>query len=221
MARINPQDFVGTRARFQRLRDAKVFSGWIENFHGQKLDVSCSTQFAVELGDEFRLEGFGHHIAITFNAKLENIANYDILAKGGLSVIEGTNGRIIEATKTTLNLVITSPVKFTASPEAVRIAVQDYPTRIQVGSQDLTGNLADIGPNGIGVKLSTKIEPSVPVVLTIQTPYGPVRTQGVTKYCRIDPDRAELFRVGIMFTDLGRLERPRWDRFLNQTRAAS
>ena len=64
MSRINTRDFVGTRARFQRLRDARLFNGWIENFFGSKVEVTTSTEFPVEIGDEFRFEGFGHHLSL-------------------------------------------------------------------------------------------------------------------------------------------------------------
>ncbi|MFX8731524.1 hypothetical protein ABTM48_20090, partial [Acinetobacter baumannii] len=64
MAKINPRDFIGTRCRLQRLRDAKVLNGWIEDFLSSSVDVATASELNLRVGEEFRFEGFGHHISV-------------------------------------------------------------------------------------------------------------------------------------------------------------
>ncbi|MCU0315241.1 MAG: PilZ domain-containing protein [Fimbriimonadaceae bacterium] len=216
MARINPRDFVGTRARFQRLRDAKIFNGWIENFFGSKLDVVTTTETPVLVGDEFRFEGFGHHISVVFQAKLEGVGTFDMASGGILTAIEGSNAKMIDASRVTLNLAVTSPIRYAASSESVRMMVNDIFSRILVHGSEIEGFTVDVAPNGAGLVTSGKVEPGETVIVIIDTNLGPVKAQAIVRYCRPDKERSGYYRVGLMFVDMGRIERPRWERFLRE-----
>lgn len=216
MSRINTRDFVGTRARFQRLRDARLFNGWIENFFGNKVEVTTSTEFPVEIGDEFRFEGFGHHISVVFNAKLEAVHQVDLGDLSALQAIEGSNARILEARTSTLSLVVTNQARYAASSETVRVKVQDLYTKVnwQMFAED--GFVTDVSPMGVGLLLREKISVGEPVDVQIQTNLGLVKATGSVRHCRPERDRPGYNRLGVMFTDLGRLERPKWERFLKE-----
>lgn len=217
MARINARDFVGTRCRLQRLRDAKVFNGWIESFFGTSLDVSTSTEASVQIGDEFRIEGFGHHIAVVMTARVEDVGVLDMLNSSQLvEVVEGTNARIIEVRKSSLKFVVSGPLRFSASPESVRLLSPDLPVAIGAGPREVSGIAVDVSPNGMGCVSTEQIEPGSQVAVTVTTPGGSVRAQALVRYCRKDADRQGHFRFGLMFTDMGRVERPRWEKFISE-----
>ena len=215
MARINARDFVGTRCRLQRLRDAKVFNGWIESFFGNRVDVSVSTEAAVHIGDEFRIEGFGHHIAVVMTAKVEDVGVLDMLNSTRLiEVVEGTNARMIEVRKATLQLTVSGPLRYSASPESVRLLSPDLPVAIGAGPREVSAIAVDVSPNGLGCVSPEQIEPGSQVTVMVSTPGGQVRAQALIRYCRKDPDCQGHFRFGVMFTDMGRVERPRWEKFI-------
>ncbi|MBX3113129.1 MAG: PilZ domain-containing protein [Fimbriimonadaceae bacterium] len=215
MSRISARSFIGTRARFQRLRDAKFFNGWIEDFSGNRLSISTHNQHAVELGDEFRFEGFGHHISVVFNARLDHIGQLDLGAAGAMvSQIEGSNVQVIEACRTTFDFTVTSPIRFAASNESVRMQMPEIYTTIDFEGRTIETFTIDVGPQGIGVILREPLPHHAMVDVTVETRLGAVNAAGCVRYCRKDPDRAGMMRCGIMFTDLGRMEKPRWERFL-------
>ena len=219
MARINTRDFVGTRAKFQRLRDSHLFNGWIEDFFGSKLEVSTPPDVSVEVGDEFRFEGFGHHISVAFNAKLENVVIEPAPASHRLSA-DVSNSSNQEPRRTTLSLAVTSPVRFAASSESVRLHADRLPVKIQYNGLEISGFTLDVAPNGIGAIVTDAIEPTTSIVCSVLTPFGWVRALAVARYCIVDTEHPSGYRLGIMFTDMGRLERPRWERFISEPIAA-
>lgn len=216
MARVGARDFVGARVRFQRVRDAKIFNGWIESFFGNTIEVSTSTEAPVEIGDEFRMEGFGHHISVVFNAKLESVATFDVLSAGAVRAIEGSNARIIEAKQVSFSLTVCSQVRFSVSEESVRMKVGEIFTRVKTSSGDVDGFVVDVGPTGIGTMLRSQLTKGDCVEVVIATNLGDVKAMANVRYSQPDRERKGLFRTGLMFTDMGRIERPRWERFLRE-----
>ena len=215
MARTNARDFVGTRCRFQRLRDAKVFNGWIEDFHGSAIELSTATDTPVRTGEEFRVEGFGHHLSMVFNALLETVDSSNPCGPAGVfAEVDGTSVRLIETHRSTLKLTVCGSIRLSASPESVRILVEGLPVTVAFGTREVEGLAVDVGPNGIGVVATEAVEPGSAVAVDVTTPSGRVRAQALIRYCRKDKEREGCYRFGIMFTDMGRIERPRWEKFL-------
>lgn len=211
MAKINPRDFIGTRCRLQRLRDAKVFNGWIEDFLGSSVDVTTSTEANLETGDEFRFEGFGHHISVVFNGRLTEHRDD---AQAWRAATYGSAARALDTSGTALRLAVSGPVRYSASPESVRMLCPDLATRIVFGSNEINGVSVDVGPNGVGVLATSEVDPGTTVAAFIETPAGRVTAQALVRYCRSQSGRPGHCRFGLMFTDMGRLDRPRWERFL-------
>jgi hypothetical protein len=210
MAKINPRDFVGTRCRLQRLRDAKVLNGWIEDFLSASVDVATASELHLRVGEEFRFEGFGHHISVVFNGRLTEVkeqVDWESLTAGG-------NARALEAGKTSMRLAVTGPVRYSASPESVRMLCPEMPIRIAFGANEIHGTTVDVGANGVGVVATQEVDPGTTVAAFIDTPHGRVAAQALVRYCRSHSSRDGFCRIGLMFTDMGRVDRPRWDRFL-------
>jgi len=215
MSRISARSFIGTRTRFQRLRDAKFFNGWIEDFAGNKLRISTPNQHAVERGDEFRFEGFGHRISVVFNARLDEIGQQDMYSPGmTLSQSEGSDIQLLEACRTIFDFCVTSPIRFAASTESVRMQMPEIYTTLTHEGTVIETFTIDVGPQGIGVIMREPLPHHAMVDVTVETRFGAVTAKGSIRYCRKDRDRAGMMRCGIMFTDLGRMEKPRWERFL-------
>lgn len=217
MSRVNFKDFAGTRCRFQRYRDAKIFNGWILSFFGNKIEISTSTESPVEIDDEFRFEGFGNHISVVFNAVLEDVslARSDT-SDARLHKIEGTDVQLIEARKVSLTLKLTSPARYSASNEAVRLLADDYYILVKRHNGELDGRVIDISSGGVGVIVPQVVEPHERVSIIVETPIGPVEGEAEARYCIQSADYPGEFRVGLMFTKMGRLQSPRWNRLIEE-----
>jgi hypothetical protein len=216
LGKISPQDFIGTRTRFQRLRDAKLFTGWIEDFFGTKVVISSNTNFAVQVGDEFRFEGFGHHISVVFTAVLDSVGQLSLVDAGRVTTIEGTNARIVEAKRVSFHLTLVGPVRFSASHENLRMRTSDLFAVVadSVGEHEMI--VVDVSQGGLGLISGTPLKAKDYVKIRIETRLGPVDATGNVRYCRLDRDRDGMYRVGLQFMDMDRVNRPRWERYLEK-----
>lgn len=216
MSRISPRDFVGTRARFQRMRDAKIFNGWIDNFFGNKLEVVTSSQFPVEVGDSFRFEGFGHHITMVFQCELESINAIDALTGGLETLIEGSNAKVLESYGATFVLKVTGQIRFAASSEAVRIKVSNLPGSVLLGPKKIHAKAVDVSPGGLGMIVEEKIDVGTDVRVNLETNFGTLTGIFQVMYCVEDFRNAGYYRSGFKIKEMDRIERPRWDRFMRE-----
>lgn len=216
MARIGARDFVGARARLQRYRDARIFNCWIEELFGSTIDLSTNSPHPVEIGDEFRVEGFGHHIKVVFNARLESVGKLDIVNSGILTAVEGGNARVLEARSVSLTLALSSQIKFISSDEALRLRCVDKFLSVTCGSIKTEGLTQDVGPGGIGAVLKKQLPVGQAARVVVATNVGDVAADVAVRYSRPDNERQGYFRTGFMITDLGRIERLKWDRFLKE-----
>ena len=217
MARVNARDFVGTRCRLQRLRDAKVFNGWIEDFHGTSAKLSLCKSAALSAGDEFRVEGFGHYMSVVFNAVLDaSEANSLSGLRCMIAETDGANARLIETRRHSVKLSVRGDVRFSTSPESVRIATCDLPVSVTWDWHLIEGVVVDVGLTGVGVVAKDPIESRLAVKAQITIPSGQIVALASTRYCRPDTERAGFYRFGLMFTEVGRIDRPRWERYIRE-----
>lgn len=214
MRKISIENFVGTRARFQRLSDAKLFTGWIESAEGNDLEVSTLTNSAVTPGDEFRIEGYGHKVSMTVTARLKEIGKLDLATEARICGIEGTTAKIVEAKRIRLKMVACAPTRFAATEESLRIKVPLFPVKTIQGGTTTEGYCVDIGPQGFGMVSTGRLCPGEPVTADIVTPNGVVSCAGEVRYSLEDRDREGMYRSGIEILSMERRMAPRWEMLL-------
>ena len=215
MARISSREFVGTRSRLQRFRDAKLFSGWIESFGETSLDITTTTGATIEVGDTFNVEVFGNGVYSTFHAEVESIRPFDMMYGGQVRTIGKDGIRFIEAVQATVRLNIVSTIRFSQGVEAVRIKAADHPVSIAIGEDIFQGTMIDMSPKGMGVAVDDKIEPFSTLDVTVTSPFGDIFGSCEVRYCRPIKHTGQ-FRCGLMFSEIERLQEQRWARFLRE-----
>lgn len=215
MSKITIENFVGTRTRFQRLRDAKLFSGWIESYVGNVIVLSTNTNYAVNIGDQFRIEGYGHKVSMVVNARLNEIGRLDINKESLVTEVQGTNARILEAKRIHLQMSVVGPVRFAATEESLRIKAPMLPILVEQGEVQVQGYCVDAGLQGFGFVTDCQLVSDTEVKAQIQTKHGMVVCKGNLRYCIKDRDRDDMYRCGVHISPLERTMAPRWDAFLN------
>lgn len=216
MARISAKDFVGTRCRFQRLRDAKIFNGWITGYFGQMVEVTTSTDSAVQIGDEFRFEGYGNQISAVFHATLDEVGTLDVDSAAKVMAIEGSTTQIIEARQVVFRMVVSGVVRFSTSKEPMRMRVPNLYAELEREGVLWKGFCVDVSEKGAGMIFRTPVEPETDAILRLHTIFGIVECDAQTRYCRLDTEYEGQYRVGLRLGVMGRLDRPRWERFLKE-----
>ena len=200
-------DFVGTRARFQRLRDSKIYNGWIDQMAGNRVILGLTGTHLPTVGDEYRIEGFGHLVSVVFLAKLENtfsVEDQKTVDQAGNDV--------------RLDFLVASAVRMVESNETVRYKLKNVAVQVKSGEKIVPCLAIDASFSGIGLRCPEKMEPSCEVAMVVSTPLGNIVVTAVCKHCREDADEPGTFRAGFQFNEFGRVDRPKWERFITNLR---
>lgn len=216
MARLNPSDFVGSRARFNRMRDAKIFNGWVLDFAGNQIELSTSTDAVVEIGDEFRVEAFGNNISMVFNAEIEDIGTISLETCDVVKESSSAQVKVVSAKQVTFRMRLVGQVKYSWSAESRRKRVDDLKCEVSYKGKELNCIVVDVSQQGLGVISTKKFESGEEFDVAISTKLGPVKGKATVRYCRPDADRPDHFRLGLLLEAMGRVDGPRWARFVEQ-----
>ncbi len=196
--------------QFQRLSDARLFHGWIFRAYGQQVVVRVFTNVCHRPDDTFAFEAIGRGIIGRFRGRLvstEDVAGGDIGNPGcPLDAID-QGGKSI-------HIQIMGSLIVVPSSEAVRLSMQGLKASIGLGEDTHSVLVADVGPSGAGLHSEAQIPKGEVLTLTIQSPLGLFEFEVKVQNCRASRKVAGVYRIGVHFGQLGRLDRAKWNRFL-------
>lgn len=181
--------FFNTRTRFQRVKDAKLFSGWVRSFTGNNLIVTTSREENISPGEEFVFQVQGPGTIAMFTAVLK-------LAFGQ-----------------ELTLELASQVKFVKSAQGMRLLVEGMTGQLLYEGTELDVTIIDLSEGGAGVLTDGPLEKGAGIELRIDSPQGRVDCAGEIIYCRKLAFSYQ-YRVGMTVKPQNRVDVARWQRLL-------
>lgn len=187
--------FANMRSRLQRLKDAKFFSGWVNDFTDQEVRIRLTSSAECEPGDRFLVEIFGAETVASFQAVISMAFDNNVY------------------------LNVLPPVQYRRSTENARLCVSGVMGTVTHEGNEMEVRVADISRAGVGLIVRKAIPRKVTVQLKMSTPAGEVTGEGEVRYCRPDPSGNGTFRTGIRLGELGRLEKARWLRLFESEAA--
>ena len=187
--------FINTRARLQRLNDAKFFAGWVKEFSRTDLVVRCAEPVTVAPTDVFMVQVHGHTSTALFKAVLSHQFEVELF------------------------LTIPEPVRFLTAHEAVRVSVDGLTALLTSKGRAVEAEVVDLSVKGAGLLTTCEFTKGEKVTIAFSTPLGPVECTGVIRYAKPDPAEDDKYRIGLELDDLGRIERARWQRLIEQDAA--
>lgn len=190
------ESFKGTRAWLQRIEDAKIFSGWVQNLAQHDAVIETTACSDLRAGDEFMVQAFGHGECATFKARLR-------LCNGALG-----------------SFAIEGRIRFLRSKEEPRLLVYGLVAQVEDEYAPFEARVVDISPSGVGLLASVPIEKGAKVRLSLTSPVGQVEASGVVRYSRQLSDGPAEFRIGVKLDKLDRLSQARWNKLLEGIAAA-
>ncbi len=203
--------FINTRTRFQRLEDARLFSGWVSFLSSKVCVVSVEDDVKIFPGQRFLFQVFGRDATATFEARLE-------VGSGTL-----------------LAFALTSSIRNTAGGEEMRLRVQrisaqiftcpvpaheggDMPEmNLGVVPENLgEAQVVDISAKGLGFVATRAFAKEDRLLLMLDTPWGQTECTAQVRYCK---PSGKGFRVGVQILDMDRLNTGRYSRLLQSAAA--
>lgn len=205
--------FINTRTRFQRLEDARLFSGWVTFLSSKVCVVSVEEEGNVLPGQQFRFQVFGRDATATFQARLE-VASGTLLAFGLTSSIRNTAG----GEEMRLRVQRISAQVYSCPPRANGSEGNDV-SEMQLGvlPEPLgEGQVVDISAKGIGFIATRAFAKEERLLLMLDTPWGQTECQVQVRYCK---PSGKGFRVGVQILAMDRLNTGRYSRLLQSAAA--
>ena len=193
---MDEKDFINTRARLQRLSDAKFFAGWVKEFNTGSIILGLSTAAELNPGDEFMFEVHGQNAVAIFPAHLSIVSGDEYL------------------------FAIPKPLRIVGPTEEARVYVQDVSGILKGETMEVDVIVIDVSKKGAGVLAPLPLSAGERVTLTLETAQGPVNCTGEVRYCRPDAKMWGQYRAGVLLDDMGRIERARWARLVGGDKAA-
>ncbi|MBS1717414.1 MAG: PilZ domain-containing protein [Armatimonadetes bacterium] len=181
-------NFVQRRARVQRHRDAKNFSGWIRQITQNQVVLEFTQVPELAHGETVLVEIHGDDGCASFKASVaETKSNFAVL-------------RVIDRFKV-----------FTAN-ESPRIKVEGIQGKLTIDGQEHPITVGDVSEKGLGVIAPVALTQGSKVELEINTGKQTLSVTGSVRYCRQLKDSGN-YRCGLIVSSSGRLDSARWDTF--------
>lgn len=232
--RRHDREFINTRVRFQKLSDSKIHTGWVEDLANPYFAIRSSFD-GYAIGDKYLFELFGEMANVIFIGTLENVDGLQALkriqaepaeprskptpppAKGKKwtrASDEEDENPFCADLDITFEFKIISELRYTAPKEAVRKAVQSLTATVATvkGEQDVS--VSDISANGAGILSAERFEPGATARLTMTAMMRTISLECTVKHCRQDRQMKGMFRTGLKFENMNRVDMVAWSKVL-------
>ena len=185
MVGIDFSEFKHKRARLQRISDARFFSGWVDSVSASEVIVRITGGVVLDISDEFMVEVHG------------------------LLNLMGFRGRVESFEDSTTTLRIITPMQLTPVTEDARVTITNLIGHVTIAGEVHEFEVVDISVQGIGILVGAPLNRKSVAEISIDTETGPIRAQGIIRYCREDAENIGAYRAGIEFGEMGRVEKAR------------
>jgi hypothetical protein len=115
--------------------------------------------------------------------------------------------------------------KYFPPKERVRVKVEGVSARLSVlampneaagehSMYSLDVEVNDVSHEGAGILCASRLDRGTQISLLVDSPAGPVACKGEVRYCKPEPEHENVFRVGLLLQEMGRLELARWTKMI-------
>jgi len=182
--------FNRTRARLQRTRDAKFFSGWVVKISDVLLEVQVSGSVAFVSGDRFSVEIVGKDKSILFDTEFR-----------------GQQGAVVA-------LAICRASKPMPNAEPFRVRKNGVTARVSHLNKVLETTVVDVSEAGLGISCLEAIPKGIDLSMLVSSGDTQIAVSGHTKYCRPETQPGR-FRIGIALNPMDGNSAREWMNFVN------
>lgn len=202
------------RAVLQAGPGAPEFYGWTKNVTPTFLTIQLGTAEPVVIGRSYVIALNGRRTSATFEAKAVSVEQFELAGQGTESTVAGTNVKIIEAKSTVIRFNILGTVRYASATERFHVLVDGVKATVKIDGESMLATVIDAAENGIAITQFAPLPVGALVQLSIETAVGSVISDGRVRNCRDNHDGS--YRIGIELVQMGRIDGPRWQRFLSE-----
>ncbi len=215
MGHFSTSDYIGTRTRFQRFSDSRLFHGWIENFTLGTIVVRCATDNWVKKGDRFIFHVCSQHANARLVADFQGVDSLELIRSMNLSFQGEVNTSVIEVPEANFLFNVMSQLEYLPPTEEVRHMVGGWV--VQVWSQrgaEHNAFLSDVSENGAGILCDASFQRGETVTIKIDAMMRSLEMTAEVRYSVKSKLAPDMYKTGLKLHEFGRLEGAVWRNFL-------
>lgn len=181
--------YVQRRALLHRIGDMKPFNGWVEEIRERQVRIRLgASKQELSLGDKLSVEVAGKEHTAMFV------------------------GEVVLASDWIVELAITEGVDLLPKNESPRINMFGERCKIYLDGAEITAISVDISACGLGLVLTSELEPGTTFEFEVGTQLGTICGTGTILYSRADPFSVNRYRAGIEVSGLKPADQERWSK---------
>lgn len=212
MGELSSGEMIGTRVRFQRFSDSKIFHGWFQGFTTESFLVHAQVTTPLVIGDRFFFQVAAMDSDVRFIG--------DFLTVGPSDKARNLGDRLpseIEEDERELQFKLTGQIQFRPLTEEPRRRVGDRIVTIAEGSgAEVPALLSDVSPSGAGILCGKQFQKGQIIRLHLESLQRQSSFEAEVRYCVRSRGVPDMFKAGLKFREFGRVEEALWKSMLRQ-----
>jgi hypothetical protein len=215
MGQFSTCDFIGTRTRFQRFSDSKLFHGWIQYINLSSMVVRSATDSFMQKGERFIFHVSSSHSNARFIADFSGVDGLEMMRTSSLVLQDSTTASLIEVPEANFAFKVVSQLEYQPPTEEVRYMVDGWVVQVHnAAGAETKAFLSDVSETGAGILSPTSYQRGERVVLHVEARDRELELEAEIRYSVRSKIAPDMFKAGLKFNDFGRLEGAVWRNFL-------
>lgn len=214
MGHYSTSDFIGTRTRFQRFSDSKLFHGWAESFTPNVIVVRAATDVWIKRGDRFIFHIGSNNANARFVADFQAIDGLELVRTQNLSVGD-MQASLVEVPEANFSFKLVSQLEYQEPTEEARHNVGGWVVQVK-GSTDSFCNayLSDVSETGAGILCAEAYQRGERITIYVEAMGRCLELEAEVRYSVKSKIAPDMYKTGLKLCDFGRLEGAVWRNFL-------
>lgn len=203
------------RTTFQRVADAKFFSGWVKHISPQEITFLVHTACIVAPGDEFAFQVYGNGHDAFFRGKAVSVVGAE---PGPLFAMNRASATSLEVTCDILGSMAFRDARGHPRFHVTGVTAQINPRSVEDCPRDL---VIDVGPVGFSILTMQRLKKSQKVDLLIYANEHTIECRAEVRNCITYSLNNEYQRMGMQIEGMTRIDARRWKELYSEILQAS
>lgn len=210
MGRVPYSEFVGSRARLQRLTDQRVYSAWVEDLGNDLVRVSTDEVIEMHPRDRFLFQLQGPSADAYFLAEGRGAP-----AASFSYVLGATAQQIVNLPAHAYDFELITQIQMRDGQQLARRSVGTLSANMRANEVTSEVLVTDASAAGMGVLAWQELKSGDSVEISLESPEITATFACDVRHCRPEPHLIGAYRIGLQFREPDRVAVTSWRKLVN------
>jgi hypothetical protein len=210
MGRVPHSEFTNSRARFQRLSDQQIFSGWLKSLRNDNVTIIAEETLSLDPSERFLFQVQGPSADAYF------IATSTGTPVGTADYVHGTTAvQMVDLPALKYEFRIITQIQLRDAQQHARKVIETMVAHLSIRGKTSEVLIADASAGGMGVLSWDELQQGDVVQVDVMSPAMQAVFMAEVRHCRPEPRILGAYRVGLHFQKPDRLSLTAWRKLTN------